>query len=296
MTKPFIKWAGGKSNLLKDILPLIPSQIVNYHELFLGGGGVLFGILSSITENKIKVSGKLYAYDLNDKLINVYNQIKYNHDELYNLITFYTDEYNSIIGNVVNRKPLNETQAKTSKESYYYWIRSKYNSIICNTTESAALFLFLNKTCFRGLYREGPNGFNVPFGHYKSKLCIISKKDLVDTSNVIKDVEFICSNFTDSIKTLKEGDFVYLDPPYVPENKKSFVGYTSNGFDLKLHEILFNLIIGLDGIKFLMSNSNTDLVKSSFVDTIYNIKEITARRAINCKKPNSTTSELLIFN
>lgn len=294
MTKPFIKWAGGKTNLLKDILPLVPAEIVNYHELFLGGGGVLFGILSSIAENKIKVSGKLYAYDLNDKLINVYNQIKYNHDELYNLITFYTNEYNSISSNEVNRKPLNETQAKTSKESYYYWIRSKYNSIICNTTENAALFLFLNKTCFRGLYREGPNGFNVPFGHYKSKLCIISKKDLINVSNVIKDVEFICSSFTDSIKTLKEGDFVYLDPPYVPENKTSFVGYTSDGFDLKLHEILFNLIIDLDGIKFLMSNSNTELVKSSFIN--YNIKEITARRAINSKKPNSTTSELLIFN
>jgi DNA adenine methylase len=296
MTKPILKWAGGKSKLLKDILPLAPTEIVNYHEPFLGGGSVLLGILNLISENKLKVSGKIYAYDLNDKLINVYNQIKNAPEELYEVINFYETEYNSITSDVVNRKPVSSLEAKTSKESYYYWIRSKYNSTEFNTVQHAGLFLFLNKTCFRGLYREGPNGFNVPFGNYKSKLCIVSKKDLKFISSLIKDVNFIHLGFSESLKSIKPGDFVYLDPPYVPENKTSFVGYTSDGFNLKECETLFESIKKLKDSRFLMSNSDTELVRNSFTLDEYKIKEITARRAINSKKPGSTTTELLIGN
>tara|TARA_B110001450_G_scaffold137330_1_gene128929 strand:- start:1017 stop:1901 length:885 start_codon:yes stop_codon:yes gene_type:complete len=294
MTKPVLKWVGGKTKLLKDILPLVPREIVNYHEPFLGGGSVLFGILNLISENKLKISGKIYAYDLNDKLINVYNQIKNAPEELYDVINFYETEYNSITSNLVNRKPGSLLEAKTSKESYYYWIRSKYNSTKFNTVEHGGLFLFLNKTCFRGLYREGPNGFNVPFGNYKSKLCIVSKKDLIFISSLIKDVNFIHLGFSESLKSINPGDFVYLDPPYVPENKTSFVGYTSDGFNLKECETLFELIKKLKDARFLMSNSDTGLVRNSFTD--YNINEITARRAINAKKPGSTTTELLVYN
>lgn len=294
MTKPVLKWVGGKAKLLKDILPLVPREIVNYHEPFLGGGSVLFGILNLISENKLVLTGNVYAYDLNDKLINVYNQIKYNHEELYKFILFYESEYNSIKSNEINRKPNNLTEAKTSRESYYYWIRSIYNKTIPNTLEHAALFLFLNKTCFRGMYREGPNGFNVPFGNYKSDLCIISEKDLKSVSTLIKDVKFINVNFEESLTFIKPGDFVYLDPPYAPENKTSFVGYTSDGFNLKNCETLFESVKKLNDIRFLMSNSNTDLVRNSFIE--YNIKEITARRAINAKNPESTTTELLVYN
>ena len=120
-----------------------------------------------------------------------------------------------------------------SKESYYYWIRNKYNTIEKNTVECSALFMFLNKTCFRGMYREGPKGFNVPYGHYKKTPVIIKQQDLNTISELIKDVEFIHSDFRDSIKKIKPSDFVYFDPPYAQENKNSFVDYVADGFTLE---------------------------------------------------------------
>ena len=294
MTKPFLKWAGGKSKLLKDILPLVPKEFDNYHEIFLGGGSVLFGILSLISEGKINMKGKIYAYDINSKLINVYEQIQSNNEKLYEYIEHYTSEYNSINSQIVNRQPTTLEEAKTSRESYYYWIRSKYNKSNNEKADEAALFLFINKTCFRGLYREGPNGFNVPFGHYKSALNIISKKELLYMSELIKNVVFRNISFTESIKNIKYGDFVYLDPPYAPENSKSFVGYVSEGFNLETHKTLFNEVKKLIDVKFIMSNSKVDLVIDNFKE--FNCIDVIARRAINCKNPESTTTEVIIYN
>ena len=144
------------------------------------------------------------------------NIFKNNKDELYKYINLYITEYDGIEGLIINRKPVSIEEAKTSKESYYYWIRQKYNSIDKNTIECSALFMFINKTCFRGMYREGPNGYNVPYGHYKKTPTIISETDLNYISDLIKDVEFIHSDFSSSIKNVKDGDFVYLDPPYAP--------------------------------------------------------------------------------
>ena len=100
--------------------------------------------------------------------------------------------------------------------------------------------MIINKTCFRGLYREGPNGYNVPYGHYKKTPLIISKTELNYISDLIKNVEIKDCSFIDSIKNVKEDDFVYLDPPYVPENTKSFIGYVADGFNLETHLLLFN--------------------------------------------------------
>ena len=111
---------------------------------------------------------------------------------------------------------------------------------------------------------------------------------------MIKDVEFKHSNFSDSIKNVAIGDFVYLDPPYAPENDKSFVGYVADGFNLETHNLLFSEIKKLGNIKFVMSNAKVDLVMNNFTD--YNAQDITARRAINSKKPGSTTTEVLIYN
>jgi DNA adenine methylase len=205
----------------------------NYHELFLGGGSVLLAVLSLQKQNKIKIKNKIYAYDINSVLINVYKHIQNNKDELYKLISSYIKEYDSIEGSLINRKPTSIEEAKTSKESYYYWIRNKYNNIDKNTIECSALFMFINKTCFRGMYREGPNGYNVPYGHYKKTPSIISKTDLDYISDLIKDVEFIHSDFKNSIKNIKDGDFVYLDPPYAPINENSFVGYVADGFNFR---------------------------------------------------------------
>ena len=292
--KPFLKWVGGKTQIINDIISKIPTEINNYHELFLGGGSVLFAILSLQKQNKIVIKNKIYAYDINIVLINVYNHIKNNKDELYKYINLYINEYDSINGTIINRKPTSIEESKTSKESYYYWIRNKYNNIDKNTIECSALFMFINKTCFRGMYREGPNGYNVPYGHYKITPTIITKTDLDYISDLIKDVEFKHNNFCDSIKNVKYGDFVYLDPPYAPIKTNSFVGYVADGFNLETHKLLFSEIKKLGKIKFLMSNAKVDLVTDNFKE--YNSIDIIARRAINSKKPGTTTTEIIIYN
>ena len=239
--KPFLKWIGGKTQVINSIITKFPTEISNYHELFLGGGSILLALLSLQKQNKITIKNKIYAYDINKELINVYKHIQNNKDELYKHIDSYITEYDSLKGTDINRKPKSIEDAKTSKESYYYWIRNKYNNIDKNSVECSALFMFINKTCFRGMYREGPHGYNVPYGHYKKTPTIITKKDLNYISDLIKNVEFIQSDFGTSIKNIKDGDFVYLDPPYAPENKKSFVGYVSDGFSLETHNKLFKI-------------------------------------------------------
>ena len=292
--KPFLKWVGGKTQIIDSIISKLPNEINNYHELFLGGGSVLFAILSLQKHNKILIKDKIYAYDININLINMYKNIQNKKDELYNILKSYYEEYDNIRGNIINRKPLTIEEAKTSKESYYYWIRNKYNNIDNDTVECSALFILINKICFRGMYREGPNGYNVPYGHYKKTPSLISKKELDNISNLIKNVEFKHNSFIDSIKNVKEGDFIYLDPPYAPENSKSFVGYVEGGFNLETHELLFSEIKKLENIKFIMSNAKVDIVTNSFKD--YNCQEIVARRAINSKNPGSTTIEVIIYN
>lgn len=292
--KPFLKWVGGKTQIIHDIIQKIPTEFNNYHELFLGGGSVLFAVLSLQRQGKITIKNKLYAYDINESLINVYKHVQSNKDELFEFITFYINEYDSITGVIINRKPASIEDAKTSKESYYYWIRNKFNNIDKQSIESSALFMFINKTCFRGMYREGPNGFNVPYGHYKKTPTIITEHDLTFISDLIKDVEFIQSDFSSSFQNLNTGDFVYLDPPYAPENDKSFVGYVADGFNLDMHTKLFDEITKMNDIHFVMSNAKVDLVTDYFKD--YNCVDITARRAINSKNPGSTTTEVIIYS
>jgi DNA adenine methylase len=203
--------------------------------------------------------------------------------------------YNSIEGTTVNRKPKNLKEAKTSQESYYYWCRQCYNKLTQeekNSPLGSAYFIFLNKTCFRGVYREGPNGFNVPFGHYTNPE-IISEEHLNNMSKYIKNVKFSCMKFEDSFTHINKTDFIYLDPPYAPENATSFVGYTACGFSLEQHNLLFEKC---KEYKFMMSNANVPLVIDSFKDTPYKIKTIVCKRSINSKKPNAKTREVIITN
>lgn len=127
-----------------------------------------------------------------------------------------------------------------SKESYYYWIRNQFNSSKINY-EKAAMFIFLNKTCFRGLYSESKNGFNVPFGNYKTPE-IANLEHLKKVSDLIQKVNFICVSFEKSILNVKEKDFVYLDQPYAPENETSFTQYSKEDFNLDSHNKLFKMI------------------------------------------------------
>lgn len=298
--KPILKWVGGKTQIIETILSKFPYEMNNYHEIFLGGGSILLGFLSLVREGIIKVSGGIFAYDLNEPLINVYKNIKHNHELLYIEIQIIIKDFNECLHNDVNRNPITLDDAKESKENYYYWIRKKYNELSReekNSIIGSALFIFLNKTCFRGVFRIGPNGFNVPYGHYKNPE-IINKEHLNEVHNLLQNVTFICSDFSESLLNIGVKDFAYLDPPYAPETEKSFVGYTEFGFSLNKHYELFNIIhtMSCNDKKVLMSNSDVQLVKDNFQDNKYSIMSIQCKRSINSKKPDSKTNEVLISN
>lgn len=297
--KPFLKWVGGKTQIIETIVGNFPVEMENYHEIFLGGGSVLLACLSLKNEGLINIKKKIYAYDLNKSLIYLYKNIKEKPKTFINTIAKIINEFCVITGETINRKPKNIEEAKTSQESYYYWIRTKFNELNEDEQTSmlgSAYFLFLNKTCFRGVYRVGPNGFNVPYGHYNNP-SVIDSDNIKQISALIKDVEFIHLSFENSILNVKKGDMVYLDPPYVPLNATSFVGYTSDGFDLKLHKKLFEMLHELTNkkINWMMSNSDMKLVTNDFSDNKkYSIEKILCKRAINSKKPGSKTNEVVI--
>lgn len=298
--KPFLKWVGGKTQILDKLNVEFPKEIENYHEIFIGGGSVLLSVLSLVNSGIIKIKGNIYAYDLNEPLIYVYKNIQSNHDNLYNDIQKIINEFNSCENGEVNRKPANIEEATMSKENYYYWIRNCYNKLNIDdkkTTIGSAMFIFLNKTCFRGVFRIGPNGFNVPYGHYLNPE-IINKEHLDDIHNLIKNVIFECCDFNKSLKNIKPRDYVYLDPPYAPENKTSFVGYTEFGFNLDNHIQLFNSIHDLTekNINIMMSNSDVSLVRDNFISDKYKIISILCKRSINSKNPESKTKEVIIKN
>lgn len=316
--KPFLKWVGGKTQILKKIISKIPVQMDNYHELFLGGGSVLLAVLSLQKLNKITIHNKIYAYDYNKGLINTFNQIKMNINEVIKELNILKNQFINIKKNIeieksdnteqdkdtkqpkktkkTKPKDINENTYKNTREHYYYWIRDLYNKETKDNALSCAYFIFLNKTGYRGMYREGKNGYNIPYGLKDKKTIpsIFSEEELVLVSELIKDVEFKEMHFKDSIKLVSEGDFVYLDPPYVPIDANSFVEYNSDSFNLKTHELLFNEIKKLKDIKFIMSNAKVDLVTDNFKE--YNCVDIIARRAIHSKKPQTTATEVIIYN
>lgn len=299
IVKPLLKWVGGKTQIIDKLINKFPNQIENYNEIFLGGGSVLFALLSHINANNIKLCGKIYAFDFNYALIAFYINVQTNHLQLYNEVEEIKMIYLSCPAEgSINRKPTNLTEAKSSRESYYYWIRSKYNTLNDQgTVKASAIFIFLNKMGFRGMFREGPNGFNIPYGHYKNTN-IINKQHLITVHQLIQKVLFRHSSFETSFNKISNDDFVYLDPPYAPENETSFVGYTKKGFKLEQHKLLFKLTKNLSkkNVKFTMSNSNVDIVNEHFPNSEYNVEHIMCRRAINAKKPQSKTKEVIIQN
>lgn len=298
ITKPFMKWVGGKTQILPDVLSLFPSEVANYHEPFVGGGSVLLGFLSYVRDGSITLRGNVYASDLNSNLIALYKNIQSHPETFIQEVKILTEEFQSITGGEVNRTPTSLEEALTSPESYYFWIRSRFNSQSDKSTVLAsAMLLFMNKTCFRGLYREGPRGYNVPFGNYKNP-CILEEDHIRNVSTLIQNVVFTVNSYRESLQNALPGDFVYLDPPYAPESATSFVGYTADGFGVENHEALFKLCNDMNSIdvKFVMSNADVPLVKNVFPTPTYTTKIISCRRAINSKNPESRTNELLITN
>ncbi len=297
--KPFLKWVGGKTQIIDQVLAEFPREIDNYYEPFLGGGSVLLALLSEVKAGRIKINGKIYASDLNQSLIATYKNIQANPTQIITLTQHLAEQYQSCTGTDINRKPANIEDATTSQESYYYWIRKQFNATRDKKTpQASAMFLFLNKTCFRGMFRESSNGFNVPFGNYKNP-GIIDPDQIQQISELIEPVIFRHMGFSDSLQPqLSPKDFIYFDPPYAPESATSFVSYTTDGFAIEDHESLFAMCDALNQhkIKFLMSNADVELVRDAFPEATYKVKIISCRRAINSKNPESRTNELLIKN
>lgn len=228
-----------------------------------------------LLDSDIRVNGNIYASDINPILINFYTILKEYPEQFITCISVLTNEY----------------RTSENREDFYYKIRDMFNSMEKSGPEHAALFFFLNRTCFRGLYREGPRGFNVPFGHYKN-VDLFDANEIRNISKAIQKVTFCCEGFESSVQKAKEGDFLYLDPPYAPETSTSFVGYVSGGF--VEHDDLFALL-KTTCAKFVMSNADVPIVSKSFPAPFQTTK-ITVRRAIHSKDPSSTTIEVLITN
>ena len=298
--KPFMKWVGGKTQIIHEVMAAFPREMHNYHEPFLGGGSVLLALLSHKRNGTIQISGKIYASDLNSNLIALYKNVQSHPDALIAEVKKLSDEFATCNGMVVNRKATTMEEALTSPESYYYWIRSRFNAFSKEERTSvvaSAMLLFLNKTCFRGVYREGPRGFNVPFGNYQHP-SILDDAHIRTVSECIQEVVFTTEPYDESLSRCVSGDFVYLDPPYAPENNTSFVSYTSDGFNLDNHKKLFELCgtMTSKNIKMLMSNADVTLVKNVFPSSGYVTKIISCRRAIHSKEPNARANEVLITN
>jgi DNA adenine methylase len=251
----FIKWAGGKKQLLEQFKPLFPKKIERYFEVFVGGGAVLFYIIKTYKPKYVFIS------DINEELINTYEIIK---NDVENLI-----------------KELKKLKEIHSKEVYYK-IRAEDPKLLSPLTR-ASRFIYLNKTCFNGLYRVNSKGsFNVPMGSYKNP-SICQEKDLREISKLLKNVKIKVMSFEEITKLTKKNDFIYLDPPYYPlKNKQSFTTYTAGNFLEKEQEKLKNVFEKLDkrGCKVMLSNSNTDFIKELYKN--YNINFVDANRMINC--------------
>ena len=291
--KPFIKWVGGKGQLLPEINKLYPVElgknINKYAEIFLGGGAVLFDILS-----KYKLD-EVYISDKNLELINTYKSIRDNVDILIKSLKEMEEQY----------IPLNNEDRKI----YYYEKREEYNSLKINSEvnniEKAILFIFLNKTCFNGLYRVNKKGkFNVPMGAYKKpKIC--DEENLKNVSLTLRNVKIVYADYRESEKFIDDKTFVYIDPPYRPLNiTSSFTSYTENDFNDKEQIELAEYINVLNkkGAKIVISNSdpkNND-IDDNFFDKLYknyNINRVKATRMLNSNASlRGAINELLITN
>ena len=294
--RPFVKWAGGKSKLIPQMEQYYPKELKEnkidvYVEPFVGGGAILIDILKKYN---IK---KAYAFDINENLINCYNIIK--------------DKVDSL---VLNLKKLEKEYLKLDDENrkeYYYDIRKKYNSINIENEKEAlektTYFIFLNKTCFNGLYRENRRGqFNVPIGKYKNPT-ICDEENLIELSKLIKNVIFIRGDYRESYKYIVENTFIYFDPPYRPINKtSSFTSYSKEDFNdenqKELGEYFRKINDNNSNVKLMLSNSNpkNNNEEDDFFEQIYKgfkIYEIKANRMINSnKEKRGKISELLIIN
>jgi DNA adenine methylase len=259
---PFVKWAGGKKQLLKELDLLIPNDFQRYFEPFVGGGAMFFHLVS---KNR---RFKAYITDKNRELITAYRVIK--------------EDVNSLIAILKQ----NEIAYQADRHEYYYKLRKEAKGV--TDIERAARFITLNKTCYNGLYRVNKNGeFNVPIGSYKNPL-ICDSKNLHNVSGSLRftDAWLKTLDYKEALEMAHHGDFIYLDPPYDPTSPTSnFTGYTEYGFGDDDQKELCKIFGELDrkGCKIILSNSDTPLIRDLYKGYNKYLKKVDAVRIINCK-------------
>jgi len=276
LIKPFLKWAGGKRQLLAEIKKHLPDGINNYtyFEPFLGAGAVFFYLQPQ----------KAIINDFNEQLILTCNVIKENVDELIAQLKNY--------------------QNKNDEDSFYSIRnidREPEKFVKLSNIDKAARLIFLNKTCFNGLYRVNSQGlFNVPYGRYKNpSICEeITLRSISEYFNSNK-IEILNCDFKDAVAKADKKSFVYFDPPYHSPDKTNFTGYQADGFDEDEQERLRDLIIKLTnrGVKCLLSNSDTDFIQELYKNELFTIITVQAKRAINSDSTGrGNVNEVLIKN
>ena len=265
---PIVKWVGGKRQLMFELLKNMPKSYNRYFEPFIGGGALFFELQP---ENA-------YISDMNEELINLYSVVR---DNVYELIE-------DLGKHEVSKEYFLEIRNIDRTEQY-----AKLSSI-----ERASRFIYLNRTCFNGMYRVNSQGqFNVPFGHYKNPR-IIDESNLLNCSKLLNKTAIKCADFSEILTKVQKDDFVYFDPPYVPLNEtSSFTSYTKDGFDIDMQFKLRDVCDELDsmGVKFMLSNSDTKLVNELYAN--YEIKKVFASRQINANADGrGKITEVLVKN
>ena len=271
--KPFVKWAGGKRQIIDKLKKYVPDEFETYYEPFIGGGALLFELSPK----------KAVINDSNEELMNVYECLcdEEKFKKMCSVLNHYETEHS---------------------EAFYYDIRNKdrnknsYNRLSCYT--KAARTIYLNKACFNGLYRvNSKNEFNVPFGK-KLKVNTYDGGNLITVSNYLtmNDIEILCVDFENAVKSAKKGDFVYFDPPY-DSDTSTFNNYTEDGFGKEEQRRLAKIFKELDakGVYVMLSNHNTSLVNELYKD--YHMHLIEAKRSINANgKKRGKVEEVIITN
>ena len=269
---PFLKWAGGKRQLLNQIKERMPKEYNDYYEPFIGGGAVLFELQPE----------KATINDINISLINVYRQVKDNTEEFIELV-----------------KKLDSEMWEDGK-GYYLDIREKYNDKLLKKEydlELATLFTFMNKHCFNGLYRVNKKGlFNVPYN--KSRRTSIEEEAVRETAKFLKTVNILEGDFEEACKDAKKGDFIFFDSPYAPLNPTSFEAYTKEGFDVESHKRLAELYDKLTerGCYCMLTNHNTEFINELYSNKGYRIDVVSVKRMINSDASNRKGEEVIICN
>ncbi len=271
--RPFLKWVGGKKQLVPSLQKYYPKVFGTYFEPFLGGGAVFFAV-----QPKVAVLN-----DINASLMGAYRDIKNTPQDVIKELKKLDKKYKLL---------MDEERA-----DFYYGIRNKFNTTR-PSIQKTALLIFLNKTCYNGMYRENSKGqFNVPFGTYKNPT-ILDTENLKEVSEKLKKVTLLVGSFRDAVKTAKKGDFIYFDPPYYPVTKTAnFTSYTSNAFLEREQEELKRVFVELDkrGCYVMLSNSHTEFIAKLYKG--YHQHVVSANRAVNSTATGrGKVKEFLILN